>query len=379
MDLKEFGTMSMSESRDYKLLSNIFGKLESPVIILDKNLEPLYFNAAANTSYRLLCVRGTVKGYLSASQIAFVHSQLEKTGVCCVPVERDGLFDAFVFSSMLVSDNVYYRFQADEINNLSEKVLRIFGKVGLENIINNEILAPASSLTMLIPFLEEYCLKTPDAQEKFRYIKDSLYTLTRSAYKVTELTSMILSMTDVSKSAVKVSALVNFIAGEFRIPVRIDDGADDLVTMIGIDIFSKIVLDILEYMLQLESLFQKKEEVKIKICKGDAHWIYVELYRAGVVCPDMRRIFDIEFVTQHIAPSLFKAHMLSEINGCNLSVDYKPKTKVFSVRIALPNVIRERSDKILDPTTIDMFKAIFLQRHKEQIAAIKQLFLEKAD
>ena len=82
---------------------------------------------------------------------------------------------------------------------------------------------------------------------------------------MTELTSMILSMTDVSKSAVKVSALVNFIAGEFRIPVRIDDGADDLVTMIGIDIFSKIVLDILEYMLQLESLFQKKEEVKIKI------------------------------------------------------------------------------------------------------------------
>lgn len=91
MDLKEFGTMSMSESRDYKLLSNIFGKLKSPVIILDKNLEPLYFNAAANTSYRLLCVRGTVKGYLSASQIAFVHSQLEKTGICCVPVERDGL------------------------------------------------------------------------------------------------------------------------------------------------------------------------------------------------------------------------------------------------------------------------------------------------
>lgn len=99
----------------------------------------------------------------------------------------------------------------------------------------------------------------------------------------------------------------------------------------------------------------------------------------ALICPDMRRIFDIEFVTQHIAPSLFKAHMLSEINGCNLSVDYKPKTKVFSVRIALPNVIRERSDKILDPTAIDMFKAIFLQRHKEQIAAIKQLFLEKAD
>lgn len=363
--MMDLDTISVKDSNDYQKFCSVFGHLKNPIIILNEKFEPIYYNSSANSTYRILCLKGVVKSYLSPAAIQKARGEVEIVGISRIDLDNNTLFKAFIFTKLIICKNTYYRFQVEEAYSFNENIERLFGNIGLVDIVKNELLNPASNLVMLLPLLRNYCVSTPETVEKFNFFKNNIYMLTRSASKIAELTGILLSMTSASKTSVRVSSLADIVDCCFENQKMERYDIDNAVTVIDLDVFNKIILDVIDYMAEMESLTLRKKALEVSVYVEN-NWAVFKFIKKSVASPDLDAIFSVNMDMENINSGYFRAKTLSELNGCLFEVDYIKRTRAFVTKFSVPLLLREKVYESLAQPEMKVMKNVIANMRKNK-------------
>lgn len=337
---------NLSLEGGYHQLCCVFGKSKLPVIVFSMTFEPVYFNSAAFSAYRTLCLKDALGSYIPVQALEHARTEAVKTGLCRVEMEDNELFSAFIFTVLSVCGVNYLRLQIEEKYSFGESVKRLVEINDLENVVKNELLSPAVNIKMLLPLLRKYCIKTKDSEEKFAYVEKNIYTLVENACKFSEMAKLILNVHNVSNRAVYVSDFIYMIENDLHLDASVDDGVQGNILFADLESFSKISRDILDYMKDLKSLSVRTTEVLLEIYI-EGVFVLFKFSRRSVGCPDKERIYEVSAPANKPVHSYFRVKAIADLYGYKLNIDYDKRKRMFITKVGLPLMFQDRAEDLL--------------------------------